>query len=75
MSQRPWTVQALRIGAVRDGSKIGVLAYSQELSHPARRGTPALGRLPAPATLRDRALWTGTRYCVLLVSTTDGRHE
>jgi len=28
--QRPWTVQALRIGAVRDGSKIGVLAYSQE---------------------------------------------
>ncbi|GLY99077.1 M14 family zinc carboxypeptidase [Actinoplanes sp. NBRC 103695] len=27
---RPWTVQALRIGKVRDGSKIGVLAYSQE---------------------------------------------
>jgi hypothetical protein len=27
---RPWTVQALRIGAVRDGSKIGVLTYSQE---------------------------------------------
>jgi hypothetical protein len=27
---RPWTVQALRIGSVRDGSKVGVLAYSQE---------------------------------------------
>jgi hypothetical protein len=26
----PWTVQALRIGAHRDGSKVGVLAYSQE---------------------------------------------
>jgi len=30
VSRRPWTVQALRIGAVRDGSKVGVLAYSQE---------------------------------------------
>ncbi len=30
VSKRPWTVQALRIGKVRDGSKIGVLAYSQE---------------------------------------------
>jgi len=28
--RKPWTVQALRIGAHRDGSKIGVLAYSQE---------------------------------------------
>jgi hypothetical protein len=28
--RRPWTVQALRIGAHRDGSRIGVLAYSQE---------------------------------------------
>ncbi|HEX2133247.1 MAG TPA: M14 family zinc carboxypeptidase [Actinophytocola sp.] len=27
---KPWTVQALRIGVHRDGSKIGVLAYSQE---------------------------------------------
>ena len=27
---RPWTVQALRIGKHRDGSRIGVLAYSQE---------------------------------------------
>ena len=27
---RPWTVQALRIGLHRDGSRIGVLAYSQE---------------------------------------------
>ncbi len=26
----PWTVQALRIGVHRDGSRIGVLAYSQE---------------------------------------------
>lgn len=30
VSRRPWTVQALRIGAVRDGSKTGVLTYSQE---------------------------------------------
>ncbi len=28
--RKPWTVQALRIGVHRDGSKIGVLAYSQE---------------------------------------------
>jgi len=26
----PWTVQALRIGVHRDGSRVGVLAYSQE---------------------------------------------
>ncbi|HEV7711233.1 MAG TPA: M14 family zinc carboxypeptidase [Asanoa sp.] len=30
VSKKPWTVQALRLGKVRDGSKIGVLAYSQE---------------------------------------------
>ncbi|SNT65851.1 Zinc carboxypeptidase [Asanoa hainanensis] len=30
VSKKPWTVQALRIGKVRDGSKIGVMAYSQE---------------------------------------------
>jgi hypothetical protein len=28
--REPWTVQALRIGVHRDGSRIGVLAYSQE---------------------------------------------
>lgn len=28
--RRPWTVQGLRIGYHRDGSRIGVLAYSQE---------------------------------------------
>jgi hypothetical protein len=28
--KKPWTVQALRIGTHRDGSRIGVLAYSQE---------------------------------------------
>lgn len=27
---KPWTVQALRIGKHRDGSRVGVLAYSQE---------------------------------------------
>ncbi|WP_433535318.1 M14 family zinc carboxypeptidase [Micromonospora sp. CA-249363] len=27
---KPWTVQALRLGVHRDGSRIGVLAYSQE---------------------------------------------
>ena len=30
VARAPWTVQALRIGAHRDGSRIGVLAYSQE---------------------------------------------
>ena len=30
VSNKPWTVQALRIGVHRDGSRIGVLAYSQE---------------------------------------------
>ena len=28
--RQPWTVQALRIGYHRDGSRVGVLAYSQE---------------------------------------------
>ncbi|MFG1870836.1 M14 family zinc carboxypeptidase [Micromonospora arborensis] len=28
--KRPWTVQALRLGVHRDGSRVGVLAYSQE---------------------------------------------
>ncbi|MET8234860.1 M14 family zinc carboxypeptidase [Micromonospora sp. NPDC005298] len=27
---KPWTVQALRLGVHRDGSRVGVLAYSQE---------------------------------------------
>ncbi|GIF75090.1 M14 family zinc carboxypeptidase [Asanoa siamensis] len=30
VSKKPWTVQAMRLGSVRDGSKIGVMAYSQE---------------------------------------------
>lgn len=30
VSQEPWTVKALRIGAHRDGSRVGVLAYAQE---------------------------------------------
>jgi hypothetical protein len=30
VSRKPWTVQALRIGYHRDGSRVGVLAYSQE---------------------------------------------
>ncbi len=30
VARAPWTVQALRIGVHRDGSRIGVLAYSQE---------------------------------------------
>ncbi|MFC0105433.1 M14 family zinc carboxypeptidase [Kibdelosporangium aridum] len=38
VSRKPWTVQALRIGAHRDGSRIGVLAYSQE--HAREWGTP-----------------------------------
>ena len=30
ISREPWTVKALRIGAHRDGSRLGVLAYAQE---------------------------------------------
>jgi hypothetical protein len=53
ISRKPWTVQALRIGAVRDGSKIGVLAYSQE--HAREWATPLVTLEFAERLLRNYA--------------------
>jgi len=57
--QRPWTVQALRIGAVRDGSKIGVLAYSQE--HAREWATPLVTLEFAERLLANYATDAATR--------------
>jgi hypothetical protein len=56
---RPWTVQALRIGAVRDGSKIGVLAYSQE--HAREWATPLVTLEFAERLLANYATDAATR--------------
>jgi hypothetical protein len=57
--KKPWTVQALRIGAVRDGSKIGVLAYSQE--HAREWATPLVTLEFAERLLANYATDPGTR--------------
>jgi hypothetical protein len=57
--QRPWTVQALRIGAVRDGSKVGVLAYSQE--HAREWTTPLVTLEFAERLLANHATDAATR--------------
>jgi hypothetical protein len=57
--QRPWTVQALRIGAVRDGSKVGVLAYSQE--HAREWATPLVTLEFAERLLANYATDPATR--------------
>lgn len=57
--QRPWTVQALRIGAVRDGSKVGVLAYSQE--HAREWATPLVTLEFAERLLANYATDAATR--------------
>jgi hypothetical protein len=57
--RRPWTVQALRIGAVRDGSKIGVLAYSQE--HAREWATPLVTMEFAERLLANYATDPATR--------------
>ena len=56
---RPWTVQALRIGTVRDGSKIGVLAYSQE--HAREWATPLVTLEFAERLLANYATDAATR--------------
>lgn len=73
----PWTVQALRIGAHRDGSRIGVLAYSQE--HAREWATPLVTmefaeRLLANyATDREtRALLNQVEVFVVPVTNPDG---
>ena len=57
--QRPWTVQALRIGAVRDGSRTGVLAYSQE--HAREWATPLVTMEFAERLLANYATDATTR--------------
>jgi hypothetical protein len=57
--KRPWTVQAMRIGAVRDGSKIGVLAYSQE--HAREWATPLVTLEFAERLLANYATDPATR--------------
>ena len=60
--KRPWTVQALRIGKVRDGSKIGVLAYSQE--HAREWATPLVTLEFAERLLANYATDAATRELV-----------
>jgi hypothetical protein len=59
VSKKPWTVQALRIGSVRDGSKIGVMAYSQE--HAREWGTPLVTLEFAERLLANYATDPATR--------------
>ncbi|MBL7254148.1 M14 family zinc carboxypeptidase [Paractinoplanes lichenicola] len=58
----PWTVQALRIGKVRDGSKPGVLAYSQE--HAREWATPLVTLEFAERLLANYATDAATRELV-----------
>lgn len=59
VSRKPWTVQALRIGVHRDGSRIGVLAYSQE--HAREWGTPLVTLEFAERLLANYATDPATR--------------
>ncbi len=56
---KPWTVQALRIGTHRDGSRIGVLAYSQE--HAREWATPLVTLEFAERLLANHATDPATR--------------
>ncbi|GAA0485861.1 hypothetical protein Ade02nite_09480 [Paractinoplanes deccanensis] len=58
----PWTVQALRIGKVRDGSRPGVLAYSQE--HAREWATPLVTLEFAERLLANYATDPATRELV-----------
>jgi hypothetical protein len=60
--KKPWTVQALRIGKVRDGSKPGVLAYSQE--HAREWATPLVTLEFAERLLANYATDPATRSLV-----------
>ncbi|AGL17003.1 M14 family zinc carboxypeptidase [Actinoplanes sp. N902-109] len=62
VSKKPWTVQALRIGKVRDGSKTGVLAYSQE--HAREWATPLVTLEFAERLLANYATDPATRQLV-----------
>ena len=62
VSKKPWTVQALRIGKVRDGSKPGVLAYSQE--HAREWATPMVTLEFAERLLANYATDPATRQLV-----------
>lgn len=62
VSQKPWTVQALRIGKVRDGSKTGILAYSQE--HAREWATPLVTLEFAERMLANYATDPETRRLV-----------
>jgi Zinc carboxypeptidase len=62
VTKKPWTVQALRIGKVRDGSKIGVLAYSQE--HAREWATPLVTLEFAERLLANYATDAATRRLV-----------
>jgi Zinc carboxypeptidase len=56
---KPWTVQALRIGVHRDGSRTGVLAYSQE--HAREWATPLVTLEFAERLLANHATDPETR--------------
>jgi len=56
---KPWTVQALRIGEHRDGSRMGVLAYSQE--HAREWATPLVTLEFAERLLANHATDPETR--------------
>ncbi|SNY54929.1 M14 family zinc carboxypeptidase [Paractinoplanes atraurantiacus] len=58
----PWTVQALRIGKTRDGSKPGVLSYSQE--HAREWATPLVTLEFAERLLANYATDPATRQLV-----------
>ncbi|MGD7024767.1 cell wall-binding repeat-containing protein [Rossellomorea vietnamensis] len=62
VSRDPFTVKALRIGKHRDGSKIGVLAYSQE--HAREWVTPLVSIETAERLLRNYAHDEDTRKLV-----------
>jgi hypothetical protein len=59
IANKPWTVQALRIGVHRDGSRIGVLAYSQE--HAREWATPLVTLEFAERLLSNYATDAATR--------------
>jgi hypothetical protein len=59
ISRKPWTVQALRIGVHRDGTRTGVLAYSQE--HAREWATPLVTLEFAERLLSNYATDAATR--------------
>lgn len=59
IARKPWTVQALRIGVHRDGSRIGVLTYSQE--HAREWATPLVTLEFAERLLANYATDPATR--------------